>query len=49
MSAETGVAPHVYEDDWEYLLFTIDHLKARARAASGEDEDIDWDEMYGSD
>jgi hypothetical protein len=49
ISAETGIPPHVLEDtDWAYIDAISRHLRAKAKAASGDDDEIDWDETYGS-
>jgi hypothetical protein len=50
LAVETGIPPHVLEDtDWVYLEAMADHLKAKAAALSGSEDDVDWDEMFGGD
>ena len=50
MACETGIPVSVLgEEDAAVLDAMVDHLKARARAMSGDDDEIDWDETYGSD
>lgn len=50
LAAETGIPPSVLaceEAFWLDAMFA--HLEKKARAASGADEDVDWDETFGSD
>lgn len=35
------------EETPEVIDAMVNHLKAKARALSGDDEEIDWDETFG--
>ena len=49
MAVESGIPPSVLESEHPaYLDAMVDHLVAKAKAASGDTEpEIDWDETYG--